>query len=79
MRSMVNCSIDISLRIGRYVLEASFWLLEWRLAAETHSSSAIKVLQIGPLCFCITDMKRLKELYLSGEAEIVTPEDLIGE
>ena len=76
---MINCSIECSLTIGHYDFEASFWLKDWRLAAETHSSSAIKVLQIGPLCFCITDVKRLKELYLSGEAEIVTPEDLIGE
>ena len=74
-----NCNIDISLTLGRYVLEASFWMTDWAILAETHSSSAIKVLQIGPLCFCITDVKRLKELYLSGEAEIVTPEDLIGE
>ena len=73
----LNCSIDCSLTIGHYVFEASFWLKDWRLSAETHSSSAIKVLQIGPLCFCITDMKRLKELYLSGEAELVTSEDLI--
>jgi hypothetical protein len=73
---MINAHIDCNLTLGRYVFEASFWLKDWRLSAETHSSSAIKVLQIGPLCFCITDMKRLKELYLSGEAEIVTPEDL---
>jgi hypothetical protein len=73
---MINCSIDISLTVRHYVFEASFWLKDWRLAAETHSCSAIKVLQIGPLCLSITDMKRLKELYISGEAEIVTPEDL---
>jgi hypothetical protein len=73
----VNCSIDTSLTLGRYVFEASFWLRDWRLTAETHSSSAIKVLQIGPLCLCITNMKKLKELYLSGEAELVTSEDLI--
>ena len=73
----LNCSIDCSLTIGHYVFEASFWLKDWRLSAETHSSSAIKVLQIGLLCFWITDMKRLKELYLSGEAELVTSEDLI--
>ncbi len=72
----VNLSIDTSLTIGHYVFEASFWLKDWQLTVETYTSSAIKVLQIGPLCFCITDMKRLKELYLSGEAEIVTPEDL---
>lgn len=72
----VNCSIDISLTLGHYVLEASFWLKDWRLAAETHSSSAIKVLQIGPLCFCITNMKKLKELYLSGEADVVSLDDL---
>jgi len=74
-----NCNIDISLTLGRYVLEASFWMTDWAILAETHSSSAIKVLQIGPLCFCVTDMKKLKEAYVSGEAEIVTPEDLIGE
>jgi hypothetical protein len=73
----VNCSIDTSLTLGLYVFEASFWLRDWRLTAETHSSSAIKVLQIGPLCLCITNMKKLKELYLSGEAELVTSEDLI--
>jgi hypothetical protein len=73
---MINCSIDISLTVRHYVFEASFWLKDWRLAAETHSCSAIKVLQIGPLCLSITDMKRQKELYISGEAEIVTPEDL---
>jgi hypothetical protein len=72
-----NCSIDCSLTLERYVLEASFWLKDWRLAAETHSCSAFKVLQIGPLCFCVTDMKKLKEAYVSGEAEIVTPEDLV--
>lgn len=73
---MINCSIDISLTIGRYIFEASFWLKDWRLAAETHSSSAIKVLQIGPLCLCITNMKKLKELYLSGEADVVSLDDL---
>ena len=74
-----NCNIDISLTLGRYVLEASFWMTDWAILAETHSCSAIKVLQIGPLCFCVTDMKKLKEAYVSGEAEIVTPEDLVGE
>lgn len=72
----VNCSIDTSLTLGRYVFEASFWLRDWRLTAETHSSSAIKVLQIGPLCLCITNMKKLKELYLSGEADVVSLDDL---
>jgi hypothetical protein len=72
----VNLSIDTSLTIGHYVIEASFWLRDWRLTAETHSSSAIKVLQIGPLCLCITNMKKLKELYLSGEADVVSLDDL---
>jgi hypothetical protein len=74
---MINCSIDISLTLGRYVIEASFWLKDWRLAVETHSCSAIKVLHIGPLCLSLTNMKKLKELYLSSNTEIVTSEELI--
>ena len=75
----VNCSIDCSLTFGNYVFEASFWLKDWRLAVETHSNSAIKVLQIGPLCFCVTNMKKLKEAYLSGEADTVSLDDLVDE
>ena len=72
----VNCSFDISLTLGRYIFEASFWLKDWRLAAEIHSSSAIKVLQIGPICMSLTNMKKLKELYVSGEIYPVFPEDI---
>lgn len=60
---MINCSIDCSLTLGRYVFDASFWLKDWQFVAETHSGSAIKVLQVGPFCFSITNLKRLKELY----------------
>jgi len=73
----VNFSIECRLTIGHYDFEASFWLKDWRLAVETHSNSAIKVLQIGPLCFCVTNMKKLKEAYLSGEADVVSLDDLI--
>ena len=73
---MINCSIDISLTIGRYVLETSFWLKDWRLAAESHSCSAIKVLQIGPLCFCITDLKKLKDAY-DSKPQPVSLDDLV--
>jgi hypothetical protein len=73
---MLNCSIDCSLRVGRYVFEASFWLRDWQLAAETHSSGAIRVLQIGPICMSVTNMKKLKELYVSGEIYPVFPEDI---
>lgn len=73
---MINCSIDISLTIGRYVLETSFWLKDWRLAAESHSCSAIKVLQIGPLCLCITDLKKLKDAY-DSKPQPVSLDDLV--
>lgn len=74
---MINAHIDCNLTLGHYIFEASIWLKDWRLAAETHSSSAIKVLHVGPLCLCVTNMKKLKELYLSGEAKVVTLDDLI--
>ncbi len=74
---MINCSIDCSLTVKHYVFEASFWLKDWRLTAETYSSGAIKVLHVGPVCISLTNMKKLKELYLSGEAEVITLEDLV--
>ena len=66
----VNCNIDISLRIGRYVLEASFWSADWKLFAETHMSSAIKVLQVGPFVFSLTNLKKMKELHESNPEPI---------
>lgn len=62
---MINCSIDTSLRVGRYVFEASFWLKDWQLAAKAYNCSAIYTVHIGPLCFAVTNLKRLKELYKS--------------
>jgi hypothetical protein len=59
----VNCSIDCSLRVGQYVFEASFWLKDWQLAAKAYNCSAIHMVHIGPLCFAVTNLKRLKELY----------------
>jgi hypothetical protein len=73
---MINAHIDCNLTLGRYVFEASFWLRDWRLAAETHSNGAIKVLQIGPICMSLTNMKKLRELYISGEIYPVFPEDI---
>jgi hypothetical protein len=60
---MINCSIECKLTIGHYDFEASFWLKDWRLAAESHSGKAFRVLQIGPLAFSVMNLKRLKELY----------------
>jgi len=59
----VNFSIECRLTIGHYDFEASFWLKDWRLAAETHSGNAFRVLQIGPLAFSVMNLKRLMELY----------------
>lgn len=59
----VNCSIDTSLTIGHYVVEASFWLRDWQFTAETYTSSAIRLLHLGPFCLCITNLKKLKEVY----------------
>ena len=72
----VNCSIDTSLTIGHYVLEASFWLKDWKLSTETHMSSAIKVLQLGPLVFSLTNLKKMKELYES-KAEPISFDELV--
>jgi hypothetical protein len=55
----VNCSIDTSLTLGHYVFEASFWLRDWRLAAESHLGDAFRVLQIGPFAFSVMNLKRL--------------------
>jgi hypothetical protein len=74
---MINAHIDCNLTLGYYIFEASIWLKDWRLAAETYSSGAIKVLHVGPVCISLTNMKKLKELYLSGEAEVITLEDLV--
>jgi hypothetical protein len=60
---MINAHIDCSLTFSHYIFEASFWLKDWRLAANTYSSSAIRVLHIGPFCLCITNLRKLKELY----------------
>jgi hypothetical protein len=73
---MINCSIDTSLTLGRYVFEASFWLKDWQLAAETHSNSAIKVLHIGPFCLCITNLKKLRELY-NSKPEPISFDELV--
>lgn len=60
---MINCSIDCSLRVGRYTFEASFWLRDWALAARAYNYSAIRMVHIGPVCFAITNLKKLKECY----------------
>ena len=57
----VNCSIDTSLTIGRYVFEASFWLRDWQFSKVVRVNGAIRVLHVGPLCFCVTDMKKLMD------------------
>ena len=72
----VNCSIDTSLTIGHYVLEASFWLKDWKLSAETHMGSTIKVLQLGPFVFSLTNLKKMKELYES-KAEPISFDELV--
>jgi hypothetical protein len=72
----VNCSIDTSLTIGHYVFEASFWLKDWKLSAETHMSSSIKVLQIGPFVFSLTNLKKMKELY-ENQVEPVSFDELM--
>ena len=71
----VNCSIDTSLTIGHYILEASFWLKDWKLSTETHMSSAIKVLQVGPFVFSLTNLKKMKALYES-QVEFVPFDEL---
>lgn len=63
---MINCSIDTSLTIGHYIFEASFWLKDWKLSAETHMGSTIKVLQLGPFVFSLTNLKKMKELHESN-------------
>ena len=72
----LNCSIDCSLTLGRYVFEASFWLRDWKILAQSHSCSAIKVLQIGPLCFCVTDLKKLKDAY-DSKPQPISLDDLV--
>ena len=67
---MINCSIDTSLRVGRYVFEASFWLKDWRLAAKVYNGRAMRILHLGPFCLSITNLKRLKELYESKPERI---------
>ena len=66
----VNCSIDCSLTLGRYVFELSFWLKDWQLAAEVYNSSAVRILHLGPFCLAITNLKKLKELYESKPERI---------
>jgi len=66
----VSFSIDTSLTIGHYVFEASFWLRDWKLSAETYMSSAIKVLQLGPFVFSLTNLKKMKELHESNPEPI---------
>jgi hypothetical protein len=66
----VNCNIDISLTIGHYVFEASFWLRDWAIFTETHMSSAVKVLQVGPFVFSLTNLKKMKELHESNPEPI---------
>ena len=73
---MINCSIDTSLTIGHYVLEASFWLKDWRLSAETQMRSTIKVLQLGPFVFSLTNLKKMEELYES-KAELMSVDELM--
>jgi hypothetical protein len=75
---MINCSIYCSLTIGQYVFEASFWLRDWAIFAETHMGSAVKVLQVGPFVFSSTNLKRLKELH-QGKAEPMSFDELIEE
>lgn len=67
---MINCSIDTSLTLGRYVFEASFWLKDWQFSANAYSSSAIHILHLGPFCLAITNLKKLKELYESKPERI---------
>jgi hypothetical protein len=67
---MLNCSIYCSLRVGRYVFEASFWLRDWQLAAKAYESSAIRILHLGPFCLAITNLKKLKELHESKPERI---------
>jgi hypothetical protein len=66
----INCSIDTSLTLGHYVFEASFWLKDWQLTAETYTSSAVRMLHLGPFCFCITDLKKLRAIYESKPQRI---------
>lgn len=73
---MINCSIDCSLTIKHYVFEISFWLRDWKILAQSHSCSAIKVLQIGPLCFCVTDLKKLKDAY-DSKPQPISLDDLV--
>jgi len=73
---MINCSIDTSLTIGHYVLEASFWLKDWAISAETSMGSTVKVLQLGPFVFSLTNLKKMKELYES-KAELMSVDELI--
>lgn len=73
---MINCSIDTKLTIGHYILEASFWLKDWRLSAETQMRSTIKVLQLGPFVFSLTNLKKMEELYES-KAELMSVDELM--
>lgn len=59
----INCSFDFSLTFGRYIFEASFWAKDWDLAARVYNCSAIRMVHIGPVCFAITNLKKLKECY----------------
>lgn len=72
----VNCSIDTSLTIGDYIFEASFRLKDWKLFAETHMGSTIKVLQVGPFVFSLTNLKKMKELY-ENQVEPVSFDELM--
>lgn len=70
----VNCSIDTSLRVGRYVFEASFWLKDWQFAANGYT--AVYILHLGPFCLAITDLKKLKAIYES-KPQPVALDDLV--
>ena len=75
---MINCSIDCSLTIGHHVFEASFWLRDWAIFAETHMGNAVKVLQLGPFVFSLTNLKKMRELYES-KAEPMSFDELMEE
>jgi hypothetical protein len=57
----VNLSIDTTLTLGHYVFEVGFWLKDWQFSKAVRVNGAIRVLHVGPLCFCVTDMKKLMD------------------
>jgi hypothetical protein len=57
---MISFSIDISLTISPYIFELSIWPRHWVISKSVLADGAIRALQIGPLCFAVTNSAKLK-------------------